>query len=135
MTTVATTTPSRATRTPRRTPEPRLDGARAGVAATGRRPRLLLPPVHEPPSALPEGTALLPPALRSVRSPATDSGWPGARPQRPTERTLPDPASVCGPVVLATVEALAGTRPLTQLVRWVTPAVYEALAARVPTGA
>ena len=41
-----------------------------------------------------------------------------------------DPTSVCCSLVLAAVEALAGTRPLAQLARWVTPEVYEGLSMR-----
>jgi hypothetical protein len=41
-----------------------------------------------------------------------------------------DPTSVCCSLVLAAVEALAGTRPVAQLARWVTPEVYEALSTR-----
>lgn len=106
----------------------------ARAAGPARGPRLLLPPVCEPSGVLPEGTHLLPPALRSVRSPATDDGWPSPRPARPAPPRPPDPAGVCGPVVLAAVEALAGSRPVTQLVGWVTPTVYDALAERVPSG-
>lgn len=43
---------------------------------------------------------------------------------------LPDPRSLAGPIAQALVEVLAGRRPVVQLVRWTTPAVYAALTAR-----
>lgn len=103
-------------------PEVRPHGQRRG-------PVLLLPPVTERSAPVPE--AALAPGARSARSAALE-GWPVLTPAAPPTPPLPDPAQVCGPVVLAAVEALAGARPLTQLVRWVTPAVYEALEARLP---
>jgi hypothetical protein len=50
--------------------------------------------------------------------------------ETPAVAPVADPTSVCCSLVLAAVEALAGTRPLAQLARWVTPEVYEALNAR-----
>jgi hypothetical protein len=41
-----------------------------------------------------------------------------------------DPRQACCMVALAAVEVLAGTRPIAQLARWVTPGVYDALARR-----
>lgn len=41
-----------------------------------------------------------------------------------------DPRQACCLVALAAVEVLAGTRPIAQLARWVTPGVYDALARR-----
>lgn len=104
-----------------------------------RGPRLLLPPVSEPPDAT-EAVAeavLASPNLRSVLSPVTDEAWPvpTANPAVRSGRRLPDPDQLCGAVVLAAVEVLAGTRPITQLARWVTPRVLDALvAARVTPG-
>lgn len=101
-----------------------------------RRPRLLLPPTadHRTPDPLAE-VALLPPALRSVGSPAVEAAWPTAprSAARPPGRPepLPDPERICGAIVLAAVEAITGARPLVQLTRWVAPAVLEAVAARV----
>lgn len=43
---------------------------------------------------------------------------------------LPDPTKMCCAMVQAAVEALRGTRPLAQLARWVSPEIYEQLAAR-----
>ena len=50
-------------------------------------------------------------------------------PRRP-EPTLPDPQSVVTPLAQALVEVLAGRRPVVQMVRWTSPAVYAALTAR-----
>lgn len=100
------------------------------------RPRLLLPPVPEP-ELRPEVTtalALMPPSVRSVHSSVTESAWPfppPTRSRRAEPATTPPPAPVCASVVVAAVEVLAGTRPLAQLVRWVSPQVYDALALRV----
>lgn len=43
---------------------------------------------------------------------------------------LPDPAPLAGPIAQALVEVLAGRRPVIQLVRWTSPAVYAALTTR-----
>lgn len=102
------------------------------------RPRLLLPPVPEP-DLRPEVTtvaAYVPPTLRSVRRSAAESVWPypaATPPTRPSGAAadVPSPTRVCASVVLAAVEVLNGTRPLAQLVRWVTPQVHDALALRV----
>ena len=107
-------------------------------AAVPAGPRLLLPPAHEPRGVGAEpAAAILAPAARSVLSPVTDGPWPVAAPAAEAVPTpLPDPTRLCGSLVLAAVEALAGTRPLVQLVRWVTPPVLEALTAaaqRAPT--
>lgn len=49
---------------------------------------------------------------------------PRARP------AAPDPAEIIRPLATALVEVLAGRRPVVQLVRWTSPAVYAALSAR-----
>ena len=107
----------------------------ATMAATAlpAQPRLLLPPRHEP-RGVGSGPAAAnrPPVTRSVLSPVTDGPWPVPAPVvEPVPVALPDPTRLCGSLVLAAVEALAGTRPLVQLVRWVTPQVLEALTAAV----
>ncbi|MBO1750902.1 energy transducer TonB [Actinotalea sp. BY-33] len=114
-----------------RTAAPGLDKTRRS-GPPRRAPRLLLPPRREPTaSALPAPQLSLP-GLRPVHSAVTEQAWAHAlRRPGPAGPSLPDPATVCGPVVLAAVEALVGGRPLTQLVRWVTPQVYEALGARL----
>lgn len=99
-------------------------------AQAARGPRLLLPPRAEP-AAQPVGPAALGvPELRSVLSPLTDRPWPfGGSPAAPAPPDLPEPGQVCGSLVVAAVEVLRCVRPLSQLARWVSPAVYEALAA------
>lgn len=92
--------------------------------------RMLLPPPAEPrgtPLALATG-ATHPILSRSVRSPITEQHWPTATPQASPEPDLGDPRQIGGAVVLAAVEALRGVRPLAQLVRWVSPEVFESLA-------
>ncbi|WHP17292.1 Rv3235 family protein [Cellulomonas sp. ES6] len=59
-----------------------------------------------------------------VPVPALPPGSPGG-----AAATL-DPRQACCMVALAAVEVLAGTRPLAQLARWVTPEVYDTLARR-----
>jgi hypothetical protein len=109
-----------------------LTAPRRSTASTrSSGPRLLLPPVAEPSARATErGPAVvIPPALRSVLSPVTEASWPLAAPVVPAPtRMLPDPDQLCGSLVLAAVEVLAGIRPLVQLTRWVTPAVLEMLA-------
>ncbi len=110
----------RAPRSPVR-PVPGGDGSASS-------PRLLLPPVAEPPR-----TALAPgaprgPAVRSVLSPLTAAAWPVPDPSPPPEVCLDDPTRLCGAVVVAAIEALTSARPLVQLARWVSPDVYESLA-------
>lgn len=48
----------------------------------------------------------------------------------PTAVPTEDPAAWCGSLVRAAVEALAGSRPATQLARWLTADLYESLARR-----
>ena len=94
------------------------------------RPRLLLPPRAEPCSVttpVQRARALLP-QIRSVVSPVTEVSWPVARAaQLPAREVLADPTDLCGSMVLAAVEVLAGRRPLVQLARWVTPQVLDSL--------
>ncbi|MEE6273419.1 Rv3235 family protein [Georgenia wangjunii] len=52
---------------------------------------------------------------------------PGRTPDAPP---LPDPAPWAGSLVRAAVEVLVGTRPVSQLTRWLSADLYEALARR-----
>lgn len=118
------------TRTPAR---PGRAGLRAAAPAHARpaRPRLLLPPLVERPSpqtATDAARSLLP-RLRSVREPAVEEAWPHDPRTPAAQAELPDPRHVCGPLVLTAVEALQGGRPLAQLVRWVSPELYDRLSA------
>jgi hypothetical protein len=104
-----------------------------------RAPRMLLPPPPEPtgePLTVAAGASSAP-ALRSVWSPLTEQHWPLAAPApEPQQAEIGDPRQICGAVVLAAVEALRSARPLSQLIRWVSPDVLESLAkaALPPTG-
>lgn len=53
-----------------------------------------------------------------------------ASPQPTATRHLPDAATTCAALVQAVIEVLAGTRPVTQLVRWLAPEVYTGLQRR-----
>lgn len=134
MTALATATTVVPTRRPRPAPGPavrRLRAAGPGVPPT--LPRLLLPPVAEPVARTTarDAAALQAPMLRRVTSPVTETYWPVPAPTPATD-VAPDPTRLCGSVVLAAVEALAGGRPVLQLARWVSPTVYESLARRCP---
>ncbi len=111
-----------------------LNGSRRLRATTSpvgpARPRLLLPPATEPVAAPPHGQVAMRPEVRSLLAPVTAAAW--AIPGRfgtaePAAAPLPDPDRLCGAVVVAAIEALRSSRPLAQLARWVSPAVYEAL--------
>ena len=87
------------------------------------------------------GRAVTPAALTNAE---IDRGWdrlrfqPTLQPRKTqTERTgttrpqiCPDPVRVVRTVVTAAVEVLAGLRPATQLGRWTTPELYDAIARR-----
>ena len=87
------------------------------------------------------GAAVAPAALTNAE---IDRGWdrlrfqPTLQPRKTqTERAgttrpqiCPDPVRVVRAVVTAAVEVLAGLRPATQLGRWTTPELYDAIARR-----
>ena len=87
------------------------------------------------------GAAVAPAALTNAE---IDRGWdrlrfqPALQPRKTqTERAgttrpqiCPDPVRVVRAVVTAAVEVLAGLRPATQLGRWTTPELYDAIARR-----
>ena len=94
------------------------------------RPLLRLAPRAEAPGRWIDDEDHLPaaPRVQSVLSPVTERLWPVPAPVLPApEPPLPDPTKLSASLVLAAVEVLAGTRPVTQLVRWVSPQVLEAL--------
>lgn len=102
-------------------------GAAPVALATPTRPRLTLPPA-EPDPAPPTGEGPLVPVLRSVLAPAVEVDWDHHRPDRARSvAELPPPAPLCAGVALAAVEAIAGERPLTRLVRWLAPDVHADL--------
>lgn len=101
--------------------------------ATGPRARLVraAQPAHAPQATgpfhtlaptLPERLAVLRVTDRSPVLDAADEDR-GAVPEH-------DPGVLAGRIALATVEVLAGRRPLAQLARWLTPGVLEALQVR-----
>nr|WP_297425639.1 Rv3235 family protein [uncultured Actinotalea sp.] len=101
--------------------------ARPRPGGDGRPRLLLLPPVDPQPGRLVEAPLHEPPTRTSVRSPLTEAVWAARPVPEPEPVDLPDPAEVARAIVVATVEALAGARPLSQLVRWVTPELHEHL--------
>ncbi|WP_199423531.1 Rv3235 family protein [Actinotalea solisilvae] len=134
MTALAAATVVPPTRTARPAPPAAVRRLRtAGPGAAPPLPRLLLPPVTEPAgrATARDAAALQAPMLRRVTSPVTETYWPVPAPA-PADDVAPDPTRLCGSVVLAAVEALAGGRPVLQLARWVGPAVYESLARHCP---
>lgn len=66
---------------------------------------------------------------RFIQDPFSFDGPDEDEPPRP-EPTLPDPAAIATPLAQALVEVLAGRRPVVQMVRWTSAAVYAALTAR-----
>src|SRR5471030_1538638 len=87
----------------------------------------LLPAVNEP-----ADTAVLavePPTRR--RPGRRDSVEEEFGPQKTASTMLPAPTPWAGRLVQAVIEVVSGVRPVTQLVRWTTAPVYEALCARV----
>lgn len=103
-------------------------------------PRVRLAPRVEPPAERPTAQPSLPGAAPLLGSPEAlaRSGRLGRAPEvtgadaieAAPAGPLPDPTPLCCAMVQAAVEGLRGARPLAQLVRWVTPEVYEQLALR-----
>lgn len=114
---------------------PRTAGGQERSHTATHGPRLLLPPMTDPVGAAPTPPQDHLPRTTSVITAPVERGWPTTAPAQPPAE-LPDPGRLCSAVVLAAVEALRSTRPLSQLVRWVTPEVFEALVGAVrPPGA
>lgn len=120
--------------------------AATGPAARAAGSRLLAQPVRTAGRALPTTAAPLVPVPRTTtarpwdrarfaavdgRAIPVDDGAPLAE-VIPLGPVLPadDPATWCGTLVRAAVEALAGCRPAAQLARWLSADVYESLARR-----
>ncbi|HZI98105.1 MAG TPA: Rv3235 family protein [Actinomycetales bacterium] len=59
-----------------------------------------------------------------------DEPDPEFGPQPTSSRDLPEPGAACTALVRAVVEVLGGTRPSSQLARWLTTDVYAALQRR-----
>lgn len=108
----------------------------AAPASTVPEARLVptLPPAPRPaPSTGPGHTR--PPTLEQrllARRRATLAAERAARADVPPRETpaMPDPTPVCCALALAATEAMRGTRSVAQLARWVSPQVFEQLAAR-----
>lgn len=92
----------------------------------GTRPRPSTGPGHSRPPTL-EERAL---ARRRAALDAPSAVPPGVPPTDAPAEALPEPTALCCSIVLVALEALHGTRSVAQLARWVTPEVYEQLAAR-----
>jgi hypothetical protein len=120
-------------------PDPAADtrmGAAAQGVASGARIEARLAPRAEPPAhrlVTDTPAHVRPPVLGSPEAlarrpvvPLVRAGQPVADPAGP----LPDPTRMCCDMVQAAVEGLRGARPLAQLIRWVTPEVYDGLALR-----
>lgn len=56
-------------------------------------------------------------------------------PQPTSTASLPDVQQTCTQLVQAVVEVLSGVRPVSQLIRWMTPEVYNSLARRAALSA
>lgn len=108
------------------------------VAPPARALRALPVPVSEPHGvrSARAGTHAVPPTQGSLALAFAADTEPeeGIDPQfgpRPTSsRDLPEPAGACTALVQAIVEVLGGSRPSTQLARWLTADVYAGLQRR-----
>jgi hypothetical protein len=74
---------------------------------------------------LPSGLPVVPEPPRRLRLTGPDLTRPAS-----AEVGLPDPARWAALVVQAVMEVVSGDRPITQLVRWTSPEVYEQLSWR-----
>ncbi|PJI95211.1 Rv3235 family protein [Luteimicrobium subarcticum] len=116
---------------PRHTTAPATSPSTASAPPTAAR-RLRVRPVAPPPRgrlavAPPSAPVpLLRPGIEPRPEPVVLDDTPSERPAPP----LGDPTALVCAVVRGTVEALRGERPLTQLARWVTPSIMDALTTR-----
>ena len=96
----------------------------------------LVPCLAPAPRPTPTGTvSVRPPAIEDrilARRRESLAAERAARSDQASRGPVPsvDPTSTCCSLALAAIEALAGTRPVAQLARWLAPSVYDALAAR-----
>jgi len=88
----------------------------------------LLPALTEPTDSA-ETVAIEPPTRR--RAGRRDSVEEEFGPQKTASTMLPAPTPWAGRLVQAVIEVVSGVRPASQLVRWTTAPVYEALCGRV----
>jgi hypothetical protein len=92
-------------------------------------PELRLLPTLTEPTVSGETVAVEPPTRR--RAGRRDSVEDEFGPQKTASTMLPAPTPWAGRLVQAVIEVVSGVRPVSQLVRWTTAPVYEALCARV----
>ncbi len=92
------------------------------------------PPVHASVAPRHESPAVLArtaPAIRvRLDRPALPRPSSGGHLTKPDVGDAPDPMPACCALAQAAVEVIRGARPLGQLVRWLTPAVYDAVGRR-----
>lgn len=98
---------------------------------TARPVRASLAPRHESPAAL--VGAVAPVQVRPDR-PAGPRPSGAANLTRTDIGEASDPMPACCALAQAAVEVIRGARPLGQLVRWLTPAVYDAVGRRAALG-
>jgi Family of unknown function (DUF6459) len=97
---------------------------------TGHPPELrLLPALNDQADNAAMKVAVEPRARR--RPGRRDSAEDDFGPQKTTSSLLPRPTPWAGRLVQAVIEVVSGVRPASQLVRWTTAPVYEALCASV----
>lgn len=91
-------------------------------------------PRHDPPATRPEPVRPPQRTLRLGRTGTLDRAAEAlaarAATLEPALAPLPDPTALCCSVVRAAVEVLRGERPVQQLTRWVSPAIYDQLVER-----
>ncbi len=108
-----------------------LDRPRAPVIRAAAPVRASLAPRREAPAAL----------VRAITAVQVRPDRPaGSRPSGDAHLTrsevaeVPDPMPACCALAQAAVEVIRGARPLAQLVRWLTPGVYDAVGRRAALG-
>lgn len=108
---------------PTRTPPPRGEPLAHPLRALHRTD--FLPPTHQP-----DGTQRRRGGLQEFKHHPDRSTEPPLRSTPVTAQPLEDPTGLCCAVARAAMESLRGIRPLSQLVRSVSPEVFDALHAR-----
>ena len=88
----------------------------------------LLPTLTEPIDSSEAAATELPTRRRAGRRDTVEEEF---GPQKTASTMLPAPTPWAGRLVQAVIEVVSGVRPVSQLVRWTTAPVYEALCARV----
>lgn len=120
----ARTVPSRPTPPPRQDRRRPTRPLRASVTTTPE-PAL----IRSPPATLDDAADQVT-AGRDARGSAPAHPYRRGRASSTDAAQASDPSALCCSVVQAAVEVLRGIRPLTQMARWLSPEIYEALARR-----